>query len=88
MGKKLLYSLILISTWEKSGEKLVFAHARARRVLSALQAPPGDDGVDLQGLEEPEDPLGLDLAVRGEELHLVAFTQHPSQQRFDQRARP
>ena len=39
---------------------------------------------DLEGLEEFEDSLGLELAVRGQQLHLNALPQHPEQQLFDQ----
>ena len=54
------------------------------RVRPPLQPPPGDDVIYLQRLEELEHALGLELAVRGEELHLQAFTEHPGQELFDQ----
>ena len=43
-----------------------------RRILTALEPPPGDDAAYLMGLEEVEHALGLELAVRGEELHFDA----------------
>ena len=43
------------------------------RVLPTLQPPPGDDAAYLEGLEEVEHALGLELAVGGQELHLQAF---------------
>jgi len=53
-----------------------------RRVHPALQPPPGYDVAYLQGVEEVEHSLGLELAVGGEQLHLHAFTEHPGQQRL------
>jgi len=44
-----------------------------RRVVPALHPPPGYDVTYLEGVEEIEDRLGLELAVRGEKLHLQAL---------------
>ena len=55
-----------------------------RRFHPPLQPPPGDDVADLQRVEEVEHRLGLELAVRGEELQLDALSQHLSQKLLDQ----
>ena len=51
-----------------------------RRVHPPLQPPPGYDVADLQRVEELEYDLGLELAVRGEELHLKTLSQYPVQE--------
>ena len=45
-----------------------------------LQPPPGDDVAYLQRVEAFEQALGIELAVRGQQLHLDAFAQHPGQE--------
>jgi len=54
------------------------------RVLPAFQTPPGDDVVHLPGLEGVEDVLGLELAVRDQELHLQILPENPVQQGLQQ----
>ena len=48
-----------------------------RRVLTALELPPDYDVAYLQGLEEVEDRLDLELTVRGQQLQFDALPQHP-----------